>query len=69
VLGLVIRTGFTTNKGNLVRTILYPIPYKYKFNRDAMITVSFMFILALVGFISTIPILLDLEYETGDLIL
>jgi cation-transporting ATPase 13A3/4/5 len=54
VLGLVIRTGFVTSKGNLVRAILYPVPYKYKFNRDALITVFVMFIIAIIAFFGTL---------------
>lgn len=31
---VVLRTGYLTAKGSLVRSILYPIPHDFKFDRD-----------------------------------
>lgn len=58
VLGLVIRTGFVTTKGNLVRDILYPKPSKFKFYRDSLIFVSIMAMLAIIGFLFTLPVMI-----------
>ena len=35
VLAVVVRTGFDTSKGSLVRSILYPKPIGFKFERDS----------------------------------
>uniref|UniRef100_A0A670IEV4 Polyamine-transporting ATPase 13A3 n=1 Tax=Podarcis muralis TaxID=64176 RepID=A0A670IEV4_PODMU len=44
VKAIVVRTGFSTSKGQLVRSILYPKPTDFKLYRDA-----YMFLLCLVG--------------------
>nr|XP_020442430.1 probable cation-transporting ATPase 13A3 isoform X2 [Monopterus albus] len=44
VTAVVVRTGFSTEKGQLVRSILYPKPTDFKLYRDA-----YMFLLCLVG--------------------
>ena len=43
---VVIRTGFYTTKGNLVRSILYPPPADFKFDQDSY---KFIWILAAIG--------------------
>jgi cation-transporting P-type ATPase 13A2 len=50
VFGLVVKTGYVTAKGGLVREILYPKPNKFKFYRDTMIFLAGMGLLAIVGF-------------------
>ena len=50
---VVIRTGFLTSKGNLVRSILYPSPVDYKFEEDSYKFVGFLITVALVGFAYT----------------
>lgn len=45
VFAVVIRTSFSTAKGNLVRSILYPPPVDFKFERD-----SYKFVQILAGF-------------------
>lgn len=67
VYGLVIKTGFTTTKGGLVRDILYPRPNKFKFYRDSMIFIASMAIFALVGFCATIKILINFDYSAVDI--
>jgi hypothetical protein len=47
---------------------MFPLPYKYKFYRDAMITVSIMFVVALIGFAITYPYLVDNGWSDSDLI-
>ncbi|RXG69550.1 putative cation-transporting ATPase 13A3, partial [Armadillidium vulgare] len=47
VTAVVIRTGFLTTKGSLVRSIMYPPPVDFKFQQD-----TYKFILVLVGIAS-----------------
>ncbi|KAL5013801.1 hypothetical protein ScPMuIL_008071 [Solemya velum] len=54
VLAVVVRTGFSTAKGELVRTILYPKPVDFKFNRDTYIYVGILAGIAALGLIYTI---------------
>ncbi|XP_059084646.1 polyamine-transporting ATPase 13A3-like isoform X1 [Tigriopus californicus] len=53
VLAVVVRTGFATTKGKLVRTILYPAPVDFKFEQDSYKFVGFLGVLAAAGFIYT----------------
>lgn len=50
VLAMVIRTGFRTAKGELVRSILFPKPLTFKFTQDALKFVGALAVLAFVGF-------------------
>jgi cation-transporting ATPase 13A3/4/5 len=68
VLGLVIRTGFVTTKGNLVRDILYPKPSKFKFYRDSMLFIGAMAVLAVLGFMATLPIMIAQNYNTWAIV-
>lgn len=43
-IGVVVRTGFNTTKGTLIRSMLFPRPNKFKFYED-----SFRFIMVLAG--------------------
>jgi len=65
---LVIRTGFVTTKGSLVRDILYPRETKFKFYRDSLVFVGFMAMVAIFGFIGTVPTLIKLGTDTEKLI-
>lgn len=66
-IGLVIRTGFLTTKGNLVREILYPKPINLKFYKDSILFIFGMFILSFVGFLITLPSLLK-SYNAIEII-
>ncbi|XP_022123479.2 polyamine-transporting ATPase 13A3 isoform X1 [Pieris rapae] len=55
VKALVLRTGYNTSKGQLVRSILYPVPADFKFDRDSY---KFIFILACIA-------VLGLAYTVG----
>lgn len=54
VLAVVVRTGFSTSKGNLVRSILYPPPVDFKFEHDSYKFVKLLAGIASIGFVYTI---------------
>lgn len=49
VLAVVVRTGFNTAKGELVRAILFPKPLGFKFYQDAMKFILFLACVAVFG--------------------
>ncbi|ANB14233.1 Ypk9p [Sugiyamaella lignohabitans] len=50
-LAVVIRTGFSTTKGSLVRSMLFPKPSGFKFYEDSFKYIGVMAMIACVGFI------------------
>uniref|UniRef100_G3VHN6 Polyamine-transporting ATPase 13A3 n=1 Tax=Sarcophilus harrisii TaxID=9305 RepID=G3VHN6_SARHA len=54
VRAVVVRTGFSTSKGQLVRSILYPKPTDFKLYRDAYMFLLCLVVVAGIGFIYTI---------------
>ncbi|XP_048361437.1 polyamine-transporting ATPase 13A3 isoform X2 [Sphaerodactylus townsendi] len=54
VKAVVVRTGFSTSKGQLVRSILYPKPTDFKLYRDAYMFLLFLVGVAAVGFLYTV---------------
>ncbi|KAI1367396.1 hypothetical protein F5Y08DRAFT_298411 [Xylaria arbuscula] len=50
-LAMVVRTGFNTTKGSLVRSMLFPKPSGFKFYRDSFRYISVMACIALLGFV------------------
>lgn len=53
-LALVVRTGFNTTKGALVRSMLFPKPSGFSFYRDSFRYISVMAIIAIFGFIASL---------------
>lgn len=52
-LAMVVRTGFNTTKGSLVRSMLFPKPSGFKFYRDSFRYISVMACVALLGFVAS----------------
>ncbi|KAJ2779083.1 hypothetical protein H4R18_004211 [Coemansia javaensis] len=51
---MVLRTGFNTTKGALVRSILFPRPNKFKFYEDAFRFIGVLAAIAVVGFLASV---------------
>lgn len=51
VLAMVLKTGFNTTKGSLVRSMLFPKPTGFKFYQDSFKYIGFMTLIAFIGFI------------------
>jgi cation-transporting P-type ATPase 13A2 len=59
VFGLVIRTGYVTSKGNLIRDILYPRANKFKFYEDSLKFIFVLGFIAVIGFMSTLKQMIE----------
>ncbi|KAL2753925.1 hypothetical protein ACRALDRAFT_2108060 [Sodiomyces alcalophilus JCM 7366] len=64
-LAMVVRTGFNTTKGSLVRSMLFPKPSGFKFYRDSFRYVGVMAMVAILGFVVSLVnfIRLDLAWH------
>ncbi|KAK7494113.1 hypothetical protein BaRGS_00014586 [Batillaria attramentaria] len=68
VRAVVLRTGFSTSKGELVRSILYPKPVDFKFQRHSYYFILVLAAIACIGFIYTIVLMVDFGDTVGDII-
>ena len=68
VTALVISTGFSTIKGRLIKSIIFPKPVKFKFFRDSMRFIFCLAILGACGFIYT-AITFSLHGKTASVII
>lgn len=66
---LVVRTGFCTAKGDLIRSILFPNESQFQFYRDGLRFLAFMSILAVLGFVYTVVMMWHFGVDAGDIAL
>uniref|UniRef100_A0A8D1UFK3 Polyamine-transporting ATPase 13A3 n=1 Tax=Sus scrofa TaxID=9823 RepID=A0A8D1UFK3_PIG len=69
VKAVVVRTGFSTSKGQLVRSILYPKPTDFKLYRDAYLFLLCLVAVAGIGFIYTIVNSILSQEQVGVIII
>ncbi|KAL5492024.1 hypothetical protein EMCRGX_G017412 [Ephydatia muelleri] len=69
VLAVVARTGFSTSRGSMVRSILFPKPLNFKFYLDAIKFVLLLSVVALIGFCYTLTILGVSHYDIRETII
>ncbi|KIO30367.1 hypothetical protein M407DRAFT_69316 [Tulasnella calospora MUT 4182] len=68
-LGLVVRIGFNTTKGSLVRSMLFPKPMGFKFYRDSMRFIIFLAGLAGLGFMASAVQFVELGVKWHTIVL
>ncbi|KAK4669720.1 uncharacterized protein QC763_205500 [Podospora pseudopauciseta] len=68
-LAMVIKTGFNTTKGALVRSMLFPKPSGFKFYRDSFRYIGVMAIVAAVGFLASIVNFIHLGLAWHEIII
>ena len=69
VLALVLRTGFNTAKGSLIKAILSPKPIKFKFYEDSLKFIRVMSLIAVIGFFFSLFYFIKLEFKVSKIIL
>ncbi|KAI1285209.1 Polyamine-transporting ATPase 13A3 [Halotydeus destructor] len=66
---VVIRTGFLTSKGELVRSIMFPKPVDFKFNQHIYTFIKYLACLAAIGFIYTVVIKVQRGSSASDILM
>ncbi|ESO89930.1 hypothetical protein LOTGIDRAFT_218380 [Lottia gigantea] len=69
VKAVVVRTGYNTAKGELVRAILFPKPLGFKFYQDAMRFILFLAVVASCGMVYSLVMLIRDGVSTGQIVL
>jgi magnesium-transporting ATPase (P-type) len=54
-IALAVRTGFASAKGELIKSILYPTPDRFKFNQEIRFFLCIMMFLTIVLWATTLP--------------
>ncbi|KAJ8707416.1 hypothetical protein PYW08_010668 [Mythimna loreyi] len=67
VKALVLRTGYNTSKGQLVRSILYPVPADFKFDRDSYKFIIILACIAALGLAYTVALKAYRNLSPGDI--
>jgi len=65
VIAVVVRTGFQTSKGELIRSILYPKPMGFKFYQDSIRFILFLFCIASLGMMYCVYIYVNRGSDIG----
>ena len=68
VLGLDLNTGFNTEKGNLIRSIIFPKESEFNFKTDSVKYIYFMACLSVIGFTASLPFLISTGMNTYEII-
>ena len=67
IIALCYSTGFNSVKGNLIRSILYPVEGENKFEKESMKFILFMAILCVIGYFAVLPFKIKkINNETYD---
>lgn len=68
VLAIVLYTGFNTEKGSLIRSILFPKESESRFEKDSIKYILFMGLLCIIGFCVSLPFLIRNGLNTSEII-
>ncbi|KAL1919402.1 uncharacterized protein VTP21DRAFT_2095 [Calcarisporiella thermophila] len=68
-LAMVVRTGFNTAKGSLVRAILFPRPNVFKFYQDSFKFIGVLAFLAICGFFVSLYNFIKLNFDKWEMML
>jgi cation-transporting ATPase 13A2 len=66
---LVLKTGFNTEKGNLIRSILFPKEQTIEFKKDSVTYIKIMVVLSFIGFVLSLPFMVEYEIPIDVIVL